>query len=53
MLDFNECFYSSAIDASLTLFEAFILGILTFIEYRKLDRQNEEMSPRRRQSQPK
>ncbi|XP_046632889.1 organic solute transporter subunit alpha-like [Daphnia pulicaria] len=41
------------IDASLTLFEAFILGILTFIEYRKLDRQNEEMSPRRRQSQPK
>nr|CAH0107279.1 unnamed protein product [Daphnia galeata] len=42
------------IDASLTLFEAFILGILFFIDYRKLDRQNEEQDPERlRQSQPK
>ncbi|XP_032793128.2 organic solute transporter subunit alpha [Daphnia magna] len=41
------------IDASLTLIEAFILGILTFIDYRKLDHQDELQPPGRRTSQQK
>ena len=42
----HQChfYFPADIDASLTLAESFILGILTFVDYRKLDRNSSSSS---------